>query len=140
MLTLEADDNQALYWCIDASFSVHSDMKSHTGSIFTLGKGSISSSSTKQKVNSRSTTESELNGVEDKISKVIWTKKIIEAQFFKVKLNMIYQDNTFTIKLLNDCRLSAGKRTCHFYIRLFYAANLIGIEMEYKLSTVLLKI
>ena len=52
LLTLEADSKQNLYWYIDASFAVHPDMKSHTGAIFTLGKGNIISSSIKQKVNS----------------------------------------------------------------------------------------
>ena len=90
ILTLEADKSATLYWYIDAAFAVHPDMKSHTGSTFTLGKGAISSSSTKQKVNSRSTTEAELIGVDDKIAKVIWTKKFIEEQGFEVKLNIIY--------------------------------------------------
>ena len=70
ILVLEADSYNNLYWYIDASFGTHPDMKSHTGSIFTLGKGCISGSSTKQKVNARSSTESELIGIDDKISKV----------------------------------------------------------------------
>ena len=41
VLTLEADDHQSLYWMIDASFGVHPDMRSHTGGIFSLGKGAI---------------------------------------------------------------------------------------------------
>ena len=126
ILTLEADDKQNLYWYIDASFAVHPDMKSHTGAIFTLGKGSIVSSSTKQKVNSRSTTEAELIAVDDKVSKIIWSKKFLEHQGFKVNLNIIYQDNTSTIKLMNNGKLSSGKRTRHFDIRLFYINDLIG--------------
>ena len=47
ILILEADSTRILYWCIDASFTVHPDMKSDTGSIFTLGKGSMSSISAK---------------------------------------------------------------------------------------------
>ena len=126
ILTLEADDKQNLYWYIDASFAVHPDMKSHTGAIFTLGKGSIVSSSTKQKVNSRSTTEAELIAVDDKVSKIIWSKKFLEHQGFKVNLNIIYQDNTSTIKLMNNGKLSSGKRTRHFDICLFYINDLIG--------------
>ena len=57
ILTLEADDTHILTWYVDAAFAVHSDMKSHTGMVFTLGKGAIISSSTKQKVNARSSTE-----------------------------------------------------------------------------------
>eukprot|EP00957_Ditylum_brightwellii_P148841 11331434-Ditylum_brightwellii.AAC.1 len=52
ILSLEADDSQTLTW-----------------SIFTLGKGVICSDSTKQKVNTRSSTEAELVAVDDKISK-----------------------------------------------------------------------
>eukprot|EP00957_Ditylum_brightwellii_P178040 13561452-Ditylum_brightwellii.AAC.1 len=68
-----------LKWFIDAAFAVHYDLKSHTGSAFTLGKGSISSDSTKQKVNSRSSTEAELVGLDDKIAKVMRTKKFIQS-------------------------------------------------------------
>jgi hypothetical protein len=40
-LTLEADDGIDIKWWIDASFTVHPDMKSHTGGTFSLGKGSV---------------------------------------------------------------------------------------------------
>jgi hypothetical protein len=126
ILTLEADNTQTLTWHIDAAFAVHHDMRSHTGATFTLGKGAIMADSTKQKVNSRSSTESELNGIDDKIGKIIWTKKFIEHQGFEVKLNVIYQDNTSTIKLAENGKTSSGKRTRHFDIKLFYITDLIG--------------
>lgn len=69
VLTLEAGDSQTLSWYIDAVFAVHPDMKSHTGMMFTLDKCAILSSSTKQKVNSRSSTEAELNTTDKNISK-----------------------------------------------------------------------
>ena len=47
VLTLEADNLGILYWYVDVSFAVHHDMKSHKGSVFTLGKGAIASNSTK---------------------------------------------------------------------------------------------
>ena len=74
VLTLEADNLHTLKWYLDAAFAVHPDMKSHTGSAFTLGKGAIILSFTKQKSNARSSTEAELNGIDDKIGKVLWTK------------------------------------------------------------------
>jgi hypothetical protein len=52
VLKLEADDTNTLTWYIDAAFTVNADMKSHTGAVFTMGKGAIIGSSTKQKVNS----------------------------------------------------------------------------------------
>ena len=124
-LTLEANGKGILCWYADASFAIHHDMKSHTGSIFALGKGAISSSSTKQKINARSTTESELIGVDDKIAKIIWSKKFIDHQGFKITSCMIFQDNASTTKLLENGRHSTGKRTRHFDIRLFHAKDLI---------------
>ena len=53
VLTLEADDTNTLTWYVDVAFAVHADKKSHTGAIFTMGKGAILSSST----NKRSTQE-----------------------------------------------------------------------------------
>jgi hypothetical protein len=86
----------------------------------------IISDSTKQKVNSRSSTEAELIGVEDKISKILWARRSIKYQGFKVKLNIIYQDNTSTMKLENNGKASSGKRTRHFDIEYFYVTDLIG--------------
>ena len=40
-LTLEADNMHVIKWWVDASFAVHTDMKSHTGGTMSLGKGSI---------------------------------------------------------------------------------------------------
>jgi hypothetical protein len=134
VLTLEADDTNTLTWYIDVAFAVHGDMKSHTGAVFTMGKGAIISSSTKQKVNSRYSTESELIGVDDKIAKVLWMKRFLEWQDFEVKLNIIYQDNTSSIKLEENGKESSGKRTRHFDIKHFYVTDLVGrdeVKIEY---------
>ena len=91
-----------------------------------LGKGMIIADLTKQKVNSRSSTEAELNGVDNKIGKIMWTKRFIEKQGYKVNMNAIYQDNTSTIKLAENGKSSSGRRTRHFDIKLFYITDLIG--------------
>lgn len=127
-LTLEADDTGNLHWCIDAAFEVCNHMKSHTGSTFTTGKGVISSISEKQKVNNMSSTEGELTGIDDNTSKVIWSKKFIEKQGFKINLCMTFQDNMSTIKLIKNGRRSAGKRTRYFCIRLFCAKDCIDMK------------
>jgi hypothetical protein len=126
VLTLEADNCQTLTWYIDAAFGVHADMRSQTGSVFTMGKGSIISDALKQKVNSRSSTEAELIAVDDEISKVLWTKRFLEWQDFEVKLNIVYQDNTSSMKLENNGKASSGKRTRHFDIKWFYVTDLIN--------------
>ena len=125
VLILGADDEQSNEWWIDASFAVHPDYKSHTGAVHSLGNGVISSISTKQKVNSRSSTEAELIGIDDVISKVLWTKRFIESQGFELETNVIYRDNTSSMKLEENGRMSASKRTRHFNIRYFYVTDLI---------------
>ena len=87
-----------------ASFGTHDDMKSHTGSIFTLGNGAMWDDSTKQKVNARSSTEAEL--ISNKISKIIWKMRFIESQGFDIDLNILYQDNMSTIKLAENGKKS----------------------------------
>ena len=74
------------------------------------------------------------NATDDMISKIIRVKKFLAEQGFKVKLNIIYQDNTSTMKLQNNGKLSSGKRTRHFDIKLFYIADLISrdeVEVRY---------
>lgn len=71
VLTLQADDNMKMIWSIDVAFAVHNDMKSHTGAVMSFGNGALCSSSTKQKVNARSSTEAELIGLDDKIAKIL---------------------------------------------------------------------
>ena len=85
----------------------------------TLGKGSIIVDSTKQKVNTRSSTEAELVAVDDKISKIAWIKQFLEHQGFNPILNILHQDNQSTIKLQENGKESSGKRTCHFNIKYF---------------------
>jgi len=58
---------------IDASFAVHPDFKSHTGAMMTKGKGTIIPVTRKQKLNTRSSTESEIVGVDDCSVYVSWS-------------------------------------------------------------------
>jgi hypothetical protein len=92
---------------IDTSFAVHADLKSHTGDVLTLGKGAAASGSTKQKVNTRTSTDAELIGLDDKIGKVMWTKHFLEAQGYDVKDTIVHQDNISTLKLAENELASA---------------------------------
>ena len=62
-LTLFADSLTDIRWYVDASHLTHDDSKGHTGSLFTFGKGETTSSFNKQKIPSKSSTESELIGL-----------------------------------------------------------------------------
>ncbi len=72
-LVLGADNNGLLMCYVDALFAVHPNMCGHTGGGLKMGRGFPISVSTKQKLNTRSTTESELVGVDDMMSVICWT-------------------------------------------------------------------
>ena len=71
-LVVSADDSGRLTWNIDASFAVHPDCKSHIGACLTLEHGSLLYISAKQKINTKSSTEAELIGVDDTMTFVMW--------------------------------------------------------------------
>jgi hypothetical protein len=66
-LTLSADNLHCIKWYMNASFAVHPDYKSHTGTTMAHGDGdgAVQSISRKQKLNTKSSTESELVGVDN---------------------------------------------------------------------------
>ena len=80
VLTPSADDSNALKWHVDASHPVHDDLKGCTGGNFSVGKGTICSESAKQKLNTRSSTETESVGADDCMPQVLWTNHFIGAQ------------------------------------------------------------
>ena len=57
-LILEVDDLRLISWWVDASFATHPDCKGHTGAMMSLGKEAVSAMSKKQKINTKSSTES----------------------------------------------------------------------------------
>ena len=72
-LTLEANKiNFTMHWYVDGSHQIHEDCRGQSGALMTLGKGAIHSSSTKMKCNMKSSTETELISLADKLSDIIW--------------------------------------------------------------------
>jgi hypothetical protein len=65
ILRLSADNLNIIKWWIDASYGVHHDMRSHTGGVMSTGNGAAYSTSKKQKLNTKSSTEAELIGIDD---------------------------------------------------------------------------
>ena len=132
--TLYADDLHIIKWYIDASFATHPDFKSHTGATMTMGGGAMQTMSRKQKLNSRSSTEAELIGVDDAITQVLWTKLFMEAQGYIVEKNILFQDNKSSILLETNGRSSAGKRSRAINIRYFFVTDQVelgNIQIEH---------
>ena len=124
-LTLEADNMQVVKWWVDASFAVHKDMRSHAGGTMSLGKGSVYSTSTRQKLNTTSSTEAELVGVNDLMTMTLWTQCFLKAQGHTINKSVICQDNKSAILLEKNGRASSGRRTRHVNIRHFFIADMV---------------
>ena len=64
----------------DASYAIHPDMKGHTGGVTSFGHGLTHTECSKQKINTKSSTEAEVVGASDYLPHAIWTKNVVEAQ------------------------------------------------------------
>jgi hypothetical protein len=82
-------------------------------------------STNKQKLNTRSSTESELVGVDDCMPAICWTRYFLEAQGYNVAENILFQDNQSAILLEKNSKASSGKRTKHINIRYFFVMDRI---------------
>ncbi len=125
VLRLSAENLNVIKWWVDASYGVHHDMRSHTGGAMSMGTGAVYSTSKKQKLNTKSSTEAELVGVDDVLPQALWTKYFMEAQGYGVS-TILNQDNQSTIKLSENGKASSGKGTRHINIRYFFITDRIA--------------
>ena len=133
-LELEILNPGQVYAYVDASYGVHSDMKSHTGCVISLGRGIIYGKSSTQRLNTKSSTESELVGLSDSANQIIWVRNFMSGQGYVMEPAIIYQDNKSTIQLINNGR-SNSEKTRHVNIRYFFLTDRIKtneIKIEYK--------
>lgn len=90
--------------------------------------------SKKQKLNTKSSTEAELVGVDDVLPQVIWTQNFLLNQGWSVEKNVIYQDNKSAILLEQNGMASSSKRTKHIDVRFYFIKDRIGtgeVSVEY---------
>ena len=122
-LVLGKDTSESIRWWIDASFAVHPRHAWTYRGHNVHGNGSIFSGSWKQKLVTRSSTESEVVGVYDVLPQNPVTKKFLEEQGVRITETILYQDNMSSMLLERNGRHSSTKRTKHMDIRYFYVAD-----------------
>ena len=113
-----ADAMGAIKTYIDVAYGVPSDMRSHTGGGITFGTGTITSKSSKQKLNVKSSTEGEVVGMSDYVAFPIWLRYFLQEQGYDVKENIVYQDNQSAMKIEMN-----GKQSCGQQILLYKGQN-----------------
>jgi hypothetical protein len=124
-LILSANGSGILKWWVDASFAVHPNMRGHSGGGLSLGRGFPIVSSTKQKLNTRSSTETELVGADEFMPAICWTRYFMQEQGYQVLDNVLYQDNKSAILMEKNGKASSSKRTKHINVRYFFITDRI---------------
>ena len=100
---------------IDAAFGLHGDARSHSGPVIKLGGSTIMCKSSKQKIQSKDSTEAELVALSDMIMHVFKAHEFMQSQGHGKKPPVVYQDNMSTISLVTR---GGGKfRTKHMRVR-----------------------
>ena len=122
-LTIGATSLNKMYTWIDASYATHHDMRSHTGGVVSFGIGGIVCKSSKQKINTKSSTEAELVGVSDYLPNTIWVMNFMKAQGHSISASYLAQDNQSAMRLEQNGRASAGQRSRHINIRHFWVTD-----------------
>jgi hypothetical protein len=122
-LHLRADSLSTFTTWVDASFATHPDMRSHTGGVISFGRGGLICKSTKQKINTKSSTEAELVGASDYLPHTLFTKLFLEAQGHPIPHALFHQDNESAIKMERNGKLSSGNHSRHIDIRYFFITD-----------------
>jgi hypothetical protein len=123
MLKLTVESLNVVKWWADASFAVHHDLKSHSGGIGSLGKGAFYASSGGQKLNTTSSTESEVVAAAELLPQALWTSSFLRHQGYDVKNALLKQDNMSAMLLEKNGVLSRGKKSRHVDVRFFFVKD-----------------
>ena len=120
---------------VDASYGVHVDGKSHTGSCVVIGDiGAVHCRSTKQGIVSKSSTEAELIGLSDSANQGIHTRMFLVNQGYTMGPVTVYQDNMSCMALIDRGR-SGAEKTRHIGIRYFWVKERVStgeVILEHK--------
>ena len=74
-------------------------------------------------MNTRSSTEAEVVGVDDVMGPILWTRCFLEEQGYEVVDNVLLQDNQSAMRLETNGRASAGRRSRHMNVRCFFVTD-----------------
>ena len=88
--------------------------------MFSLGRGATSSYSRKLKLNTRSSTETELVTADMFMPDMLWSLHFIQAQGYDAECVGLYQDNISTQLLIKNSKMLSGKKIKHIKAKFFF--------------------
>jgi hypothetical protein len=113
---------------VDASYGVHADGRSHTGSCVVIGDlGAVHCRFSKQQIMTKTSTEAELVGPSESAKQVLFLRNFL--QDYSMPAVTVHQDNLNCMTLLARGR-SGGERTRYISIRYFWMKDRVerGVE------------
>ena len=119
LLRMNQSSEISIHLYADASFAVHQDGKSHSAGVVRTGDATVAAKSTKQKLVTRSSSESELVCASDMLNKGLMQRDFIIEQGYKCGPVILHQDNMSTIKMISNGQ-STSQRTRHINVRYFF--------------------
>ena len=122
-LILCSDGTSNVNWWADGSPSTHLNACGNSGFCMSLSKGMIVSSSLKQKLNTQSSTETELVAANDSMPLLLWANNFLQVQDFNHKETILHQDNQSAILLEKNGRLLGSKCTRHLNMKYFFITD-----------------
>ena len=127
-LTIGANSMTRMDVYIDAAYGVHMDMKEgHTGECISLGRGTLMSKPSKQKLNTKSLTEMEVAGCSDYTPSALWTKSFLDHQGYTIEIDL-HQDNQSAMRMTRNCQKTCSHKSRHIDIRCFWLQDRIEKE------------
>ena len=117
---------------VDAAFGTHDDGKGHSGLVVKVGDATVLCKSSKQRIVTRDSTESELVGLSDMLMMIVQCAEFIKEQGYSIDAPRVLQDNTSTLSLVTK---GGGKyRTKYLRVRREFIkerADEGSIQLEY---------
>ena len=110
------------------------NMRGVTGGCMSMGLGVFHARSSKQKINTKSSTETELVGASEYLPFNIWALNFLEAQGYKIENNVLFQDNQGAMLMEKNGRNSCTGNSRHISIRYFFIKDRVDkgeVKVEY---------
>jgi hypothetical protein len=116
-MAFNSNDQLSYYTYIDSSHGIHQDMRGHSGVCITFGGACILGKSTKHKINSKSSAESELIALSDHAGIAIHGQRFLKSLKIDTAC-IIYQDNTSTKEMITNQNINDKSK--HIKIRYYW--------------------
>ena len=119
-----ADNLLKMIVMIDSAHAVHANMRGQTGGVTSFGTGIIDQKSSKQKMNTRSSTETEHVGTSEYLPKAVYFDLFLGAQGYKIE-TILAKDNVSEIRMLTNGKASCTSNSKHVSIKYFWSTDRI---------------